>query len=679
METNKSPFFIGEDKELLLQMLKVNHVPAMEIIDAKDCSYPIIGRKFGHHSGKDIKILHTKEQTEAEECDFFTKLYVFEEEYKLEVLGLQVISCQKIVRHHVQYTEIPIRTETFGWKWGDEEEALPEEMLQLAVRAAYVIGVVHADVKIGRLSNGKAIVIDIHPISLMETEEKEPPCESITMGADIEFMLSCDGELLPASEFFPLEGALGCDERQIERDSGEFALAEIRPEPTESPHELFHHIQQLITEASNLIPYQNISLHAGSMPFYGYQCGGHLHFGLEPSVTLLRVLDYYLSLPLAMLEPSNTSRRRRKTKHGGLGRFRLKPYGFEYLSLSSWIIQPEITLAVLALAKLVVASFARLETTYLFHPLIQRAYYGGNPYVLRSIWPHIKQQIMEKTDYWQLEREVIPLFVAIEEGISLDDSVDIRRNWNIEIPKQAYERGANLYLPKHVREKLHVDVGEDTYVCAGKMMTKAVIHPYPFTFRNPNRIQLSPKLRNSLSLPNHWNPKITAANGALILGPILGILAERPFERQGTYFQHISEIAQEKQMLVYVFAPEDIHWDKQLINGTTLDGQRLLPFPSVIYDRYFRRRKNNRPELEETRAKLEFLYQIPFINSPRLFALTGNKWTSYELLKEELEEYLPVSCLYREPQDIKEMLNQYGEIFIKPLDGSLGKGIIRLK
>ena len=48
------------------------------------------------------------------------------------------------------------------------------------------------------------------------------------MGADIEFMLSCDDELLPASEFFPLEGAIGCDERQIEQDSGEYALAEIQ-------------------------------------------------------------------------------------------------------------------------------------------------------------------------------------------------------------------------------------------------------------------------------------------------------------------------------------------------------------------------------------------------------------------------------------------------------------------
>ena len=126
-------------------------------------SYPIVGRKFGHHSGEDIKILDTKEQTDEEGFDFFTKLYVIEEEYKLEILDLNVVKIQKAIIHHVQNNEIPIRTEQYGWKWEDSENELPEEWLQLAIRAAYVIGLVHADVKIGELNNEKAIVLDIHP------------------------------------------------------------------------------------------------------------------------------------------------------------------------------------------------------------------------------------------------------------------------------------------------------------------------------------------------------------------------------------------------------------------------------------------------------------------------------------------------------------------------------------
>ena len=39
---------------------------------------------------------------------------------------------------------------------------------------------------------------------------------------------------------------------------------------------------------------------------------------------------------------------------------------------------------------------------------------------------------------------------------------------------------------------------------------------------------------------------------------------------------------------------------------------------------------------------------------------------------------MPHTRIYQQPSDIKEMLNQYGEIFIKPLGGALGKGIIRV-
>ena len=83
-------------------------------------------------------------------------------------------------------------------------------------------------------------------------------------------------------------------------------------------------------------------------------------------------------------------------------------------------------------------------------------------------------------------------------------------------------------------------------------------------------------------------------------------------------------------------------------------------------------------EVEEIRAKLEFIYQIPFINPPKLFELTGDKWLTYQTLKEEHEDFMPYTRIYQQPADIKEMLNQYGEIFIKPIGGALGKGIIRV-
>ena len=260
----------------------------------------------------------------------------------------------------------------------------------------------------------------------------------------------------------------------------------------------------------------------------------------------------------------------------------------------------------------------------------------------------------------------------------MKEKADIRENWGLTIPQQTYERGQIIQIPRKTRVKFNLIEGQDTYICAGKSMAKAMIRPYPFTFRNSNIIQLSAKLREQLSLPKDWIPKISSANGALILGPIMGILADRPFERQGTYFQHLSKIAKLKQMLIYVFEPKDIVWEKGLIKGTTMDGEGLFPFPAVIYDRYFRNTKNQNKEVEEIRAKLEYIHQIPFINSPKLFDLTGDKWKSHQILVEEHSEYLPDTRILQHSSDITEMLDIYGDIFLKPLGGALGKGIIRM-
>ncbi|SFA77914.1 MULTISPECIES: YheC/YheD family protein [unclassified Bacillus (in: firmicutes)] len=671
---------ILRDKELLLRMLRLNNVKAIELADPSSSSYPLIGRKFGHQGGQDVTVVHTKEQGVEEGFDYFTKLYVIEQEYRIEVKGLSIVSVYLAMPDSVIGNEIPIRTEENGWKWEEVDvSSLPEDWTDIAIRASYITGSTHAFVKMGQLINDQPIVLDVQVLSNEVSDTIIKPDEKVmTIGADVEFMLSCDNELLPASDFFPLEGPIGCDERQIEQDSGDYALVELRPLQSDSPHGLYENIKKLLKDASKEIPFDNISFRAGSMPFFGYQCGGHIHFGMNPSVSLIRSLDYYLAIPLAMIEESNPSRRRRRTKHGGLGRFRMKPYGFEYISLSSWMMTPEITLATLCLARLLASCHKKLSTPYLYDSCFQEAYYKGNRHVLTILWEGIKKELTNLEEYHQYEKELAPFFQMIEDGSVLDGKTDLRKSWGFDAPDKQYERGLVIQVPRKTRMKHQLKEGQETYVCAGKAISKAQIRPYPFSFRNSNVIQLSPSLRKALSLPDYWIPKISSSTGALVLGPILGILAERPFERQGTYFQHLSKIAKQKQMLVYVFEPKDIMWDTQQIKGTTIDGEGIFPFPAVIYDRHFRTTLKYKREIEETRAKLQFVYNIPFLNPPTLFEITGNKWSSHELLSEKFSDYLPDTRLLNEPEDLTDMLNLHGEIFVKPLEGALSKGITRV-
>lgn len=673
-------FCMVTDKELTLHILHLNRIPAIELVDETHCTYPVVGRIHGHHQGTDIMIVENQDQAREEGYDFFTKLYVIEQEYRIEIQALDVQKVEEAVPKQVTFNEIPIRTEAYGWQWKEvSKDTIPEEWIQIAIRALYVTGLPNGFVKIGKLVNGSPLILDINPPSQFIEVMVNIPQLPFTIGTDVEFMLNYEGELIPASQFFPIEGPIGCDGRQIEQDSGEYALAEIRPEKAQSPQELYTNIRRLLSEASKKVPYQNIAFRAGSMPFSGYQCGGHIHFGTPLSLPLLRALDQYIAIPMALIEDSRSAKRRRKTKHGGLGKYRIRPYGFEYISLSSWLIDPEITLGVLSLAYLVVTHHHELTGDFLSDPQVQRAYYHGNKIYLKHFWPEIKKQILKTSSYPLYQKELSPLFEKIENAQCLDDASNLRENWGLEKEQQLYLPGMTIHIPKKIRKQLNLKEGQQTTIRAGSSLESAAIHPYPFSFRDPTMIQLSQPLRDSLSLPKLWNPRVFSKNGVLSLGPIMGIVASRPLGLQVTYFQHLFRLGKEKRILVYLFEPKDIDWEKKVIHGTSIYGNGTFPFPDVIYDRYFLGNPGSlKQEIDDVRLKFQQIYKISFINPPSLFDLTGNKWESHVLLSAKHKEFLPDTRLLEEPENVHEMLNRYGDLFLKPINGAAGEGIIRI-
>ncbi|RXT03580.1 YheC/YheD family protein [Ammoniphilus sp. CFH 90114] len=668
------------DKELTLQILDMNRVPCIKLVDIKNGAFefPIVGRFHGHHGGTDIAIVQNAEQAREGGYDYFTKLYIMEKEFRVDVNGLSIIKVEAAQPDEVILQEIPIRTEEFGWTW--KESSLPEGWDDFVIRALYVTGCTHGTVKIGMTSKGSPLIIDINPLQAHPIETESPP-EDFKIGLDVEFMLCHKGNLISASHFLPIQGDVGCDQRQLEGDSSEYPLAEIRTKASLYPSEVYESIQKLLSDANERVPYQDIEFRAGSMPFSGYQCGGHLHFDLPLTLPLLRALDHYLAIPIALVDDTRKSKRRYRTKHGGLGRYRLKPYGFEYISLCSWIVEPELAKAILHLAKIIGHHYHELpHTTELFDPLFQRAYYHGNKLYLRELWRILLPNLKETATFMRYQSEIEPLIDRIQRHEEWAADEDIRKNWGLSVSDQEFSPGAVVRLNKFLRKKYQLDVGSKTSLQMGQTTAFASVGAHPFAFRNQDPLVLSEELRETLHLPSEWTPLVSMQRDRLTLGPVIGILAKRPFGRQETFFQLLSRRGREKQYLVYVFEPQDIDWDRLLVKGTYyLRSEPVtawLPFPQVVYDRYFLSNAKS-DSIHEIRERLRS-HQVKFLNPPALFEITGDKWRCHKFLSHYLSDYLPVTVRLEKSEDLFDMLNRFGDIMLKPVGGALGRGIIHM-
>jgi len=281
----------------------------------------------------------------------------------------------------------------------------------------------------------KDLYVLIHKLDDIKQEYQKgwPKSAEVKLGADPEFMIanSKNGKMVAASEFFPREGLIGCDNIRVPSRQ-QRPVAELRPNPNISPTILYSNIKQALEQANKMVPYRNIKWLAGSQPFSGYSIGGHIHFSnLELNNQSLRALDNYLGLPVFLIENQNSSVKRRN-KYGHLGDFRVKDYGgFEYRTPGSWLITPEITMAVLCLAKIVSSNYRRLKRNYFITVEAQRAFYKGDQQYFKQYFEDIWRDIQRLDIYNEYKDQLEPIPNMISGNICWDEKLDIRKSWNL--------------------------------------------------------------------------------------------------------------------------------------------------------------------------------------------------------------------------------------------------------
>lgn len=165
--------------------------------------------------------------------------------------------------------------------------------------------------------------------------------------------------------------------------------------------------------------------------------------------------------------------------------------------------------------------------------------------------------------------------------------------------------------------------------------------------------------------------------------PVLGILTlylndKKQLEERPIYQRMITE-GQRMGLDIFVFTPSDVNDKKQLIHALTYDAKskrwtrEWRRFPNMIFDRCRIQRSKRFTQLLSFRSRYGGL---TFLNRP-----LRNKWTIYQTLsgKSRFRAHLPETVLFQGTDDVLRLLKSYSTVYVKPINGTGGRGILRVE
>jgi glutathione synthase/RimK-type ligase-like ATP-grasp enzyme len=165
--------------------------------------------------------------------------------------------------------------------------------------------------------------------------------------------------------------------------------------------------------------------------------------------------------------------------------------------------------------------------------------------------------------------------------------------------------------------------------------------------------------------------------------PVLGILTlylnnKKHLEERHIYQRMIIE-GQKLGLDVFVFTPMDVDSKRNKINALIYDpGQRKWSrkwrsFPHMIFDRCRIQHSVRFEQLKRFRARYR---NMTFLNRP-----LRDKWAVYQTLlgKSRFRPYLPETTLFHNTANVSAMLKKYPTVYIKPINGTGGRGILRVE
>ncbi|WP_138752476.1 YheC/YheD family protein [Paenibacillus sinopodophylli] len=165
--------------------------------------------------------------------------------------------------------------------------------------------------------------------------------------------------------------------------------------------------------------------------------------------------------------------------------------------------------------------------------------------------------------------------------------------------------------------------------------------------------------------------------------PVLGILTlylnEAGHLEERSIYQKMTAAGRKLGLSVFVFTPKDVNYTLNRIHAlfyhteTNSWSRKWTAFPHMIYDRCRIQRTYRFDQLLKFRSRYGHL---TFLNRP-----LRNKWTIHRILSKEpvYRTYLPATKYIEDISDVSDMIRKYPLVYLKPINGTGGRGILRIQ
>jgi len=246
-----------------------------------------------------------------------------------------------------------------------------------------------------------------------------------------------------------------------------------------------------------------------------------------------------------------------------------------------------------------------------------------------------------------------------------------------------------IYVTSALIHKLSIPISSHIKVRCGskEMLAKLVIKN-----NKSCTYMLSPELAKALLIKKRKRMLLRYDRDAdaIHLGPTIGILSSSlpnraEFDPKSVQAELIflSNVGKTLPGQVYIFTPSSINWSDLTTRGYVYKASgsnkgiwvsAVYPLPDVVYDRVASRKGEAKLTIKQAKSKLMRLPHLKYFNPSFL-----NKWKVHETLYTNLHlrEHLPETKSLNQ-ENLQEMLSKYKTLYLKPSNGSLGMGIIKV-